>query len=82
MRHMSKRQTSKKPMVQTAQPVPTQAKDYHRDPRESFHLPPELQAALLEYLANTKPSPGKSETLRTSLEEFLERKGYWPPRKP
>lgn len=56
--------------------------DRHAMPRESFHLPDDLLAALLDYLNHTSPTPDKSEVHRTSLQEFLERKGFWPRRKP
>jgi hypothetical protein len=53
--------------------------DRHKMPRESFHLPPELQAALLAYLEAASPAPDKSEVLRVALRRFLEGEGFWPP---
>ena len=57
-------------------------KNYHKEPRESFHLPAELRAALTSYIQRTKPTPGKSAVLRAALEEFLQRAGLWPPPTP
>ncbi len=55
------------------------SKNYHKEPRESFHLPARLRAALATYIERTKPRPGKSAVMRLALEEFLERVGLWPP---
>lgn len=54
----------------------------YASPRESFHLPEELRAAMLRFLGSSRPSFDKSKTLRTALEEFLERRGFWPPPSP
>lgn len=56
------------------------SEDRHVNPREVFHLTAELQDALEEYLAATRPSPKKSEVMRTALEEFLVTRGFWPPK--
>jgi hypothetical protein len=54
-------------------------KDQHKDPRESFHLPAPLRAALTRYLDALKPRPGTSEVIRTALERYLGNAGFWPP---
>jgi len=51
-------------------------KDQHKQPRESFHLPQELLDDLKRYVEHARPRPGKSEVLRTALEEFLQRRGF------
>ncbi len=53
--------------------------DRHVNPREAFHMDPELHDALKQYLASIRPTPDKSATLRAALEDFLEAKGFWPP---
>ena len=50
----------------------------HADPRKAFHAPQELFAALARYLEATRPQPSEAECLRTALEEFLEKRGFWP----
>lgn len=52
--------------------------DRHTQPRESFHLSVELRQALIDYVDSQRPAPDKSEVLRVALEEFLERRGFWP----
>lgn len=52
----------------------------YANPRKAFHAPAELFAALERYIAGTRPQPTESECLRVALEEFLERRGQWPPR--
>ena len=55
-------------------------KNYYTGPRESFHMPPELHAAMLEYIGTLENKPGKSEVIRTALEKYLQAKGFWPPK--
>lgn len=55
--------------------------DRHAQPRKAFHAPAELFAALERYIVGTKPQPTEAASLRAALEEFLARKGYWPPSK-
>ena len=52
--------------------------DRHKNPKETFHLSPELQRALEEYRDSTRPRPDKSEICRTALEDFLRLQGFWP----
>lgn len=52
----------------------------HKNPRKAFHAPKELFAALESYCTSSRPKYDVSETLRTALEEFLVRKGFWPPK--
>jgi len=54
--------------------------DRHAQPRKSFHAPAELFAALERYIADTRPQPTEAAALRAALEEFLSRKGFWPPK--
>lgn len=56
-------------------------KDRHVEPREVFHLPRDLRDAMLAFIASKRPAPNKSAVLRLALEEFLEREGFWPPKK-
>lgn len=53
----------------------------HASPRKVFHLSQELLAAFDEYLSKTKPEPSEASALRLALEEFLEKRGFWPPKK-
>ena len=48
-----------------------------RPPRESVHLPEELQEALIRH--SELNGMTKSEIWRVALQEFLERRGFWPP---
>ncbi|MCE9561104.1 MAG: hypothetical protein K8U57_03520 [Planctomycetes bacterium] len=52
----------------------------HVQPRKSFHASQELFDALQTYQDSLKPTPNDSECLRTALEEFLEKRGFWPPK--
>jgi hypothetical protein len=51
----------------------------HRNPRKAFHASPELFDAMAAYIAATKPLPTDTQVLITALEEFLEKRGFWPP---
>jgi hypothetical protein len=51
----------------------------HRHPRESFHLPDDLRAALVRFVNDTRPRPSKSAVMVAALEQYLESRGYWPP---
>lgn len=54
--------------------------DRHADPRKAFHAPQSLFDALAKCIAETKPLPSEAAVLRLALEEYLERRGYWPPK--
>lgn len=54
--------------------------DRHTDPRKAFHASAALFAALDTYVCTTRPQPTEAAVLRLALEEFLERKGLWPPK--
>jgi hypothetical protein len=58
----------------------SQGVDRHQKPRKAFHAEPELFAALEDYIEATRPRPDLSECLRTALEEFLQKRGFWPPK--
>lgn len=58
----------------------TQGVDRHANPRKAFHAPAALFAALERYIAEAKPQPTDAAVLRLALEEFLEKRGYWPPK--
>jgi hypothetical protein len=49
----------------------------HAQPRKAFHAPPALFAALEKFISSTRPQPSESECMRTALEEFLEKRGFW-----
>jgi hypothetical protein len=53
--------------------------DRHTEPRESFHLPGPLSAALSAYVDGSRPKTTKSAVIRLALEEFLTRVNLWPP---
>ncbi len=50
----------------------------HAHPRESFHLPADMQKALERLVDDTRPPTTKSAICRVALEEYLMRAGYWP----
>ena len=52
----------------------------HTQPRKAFHGPAELFAAFERCISDMKPAPAESAALRLALEEFLEKRGYWPPK--
>lgn len=58
----------------------SQGVDRHAHPRKAFHAPPELFAAMEKYISETRPSPTEAAVLRIALEEFLEKRGFWPPK--
>src|SRR4051794_1159591 len=49
------------------------------EPREAFHLSPELQLALELAAVTAEPPAGKSSVLRFALEKYLTQKGLYPP---
>lgn len=51
-------------------------------PRECFHMPPEMHAALLKYVADQELETDKSAVLRLALQRYLADVGYWPPKAP
>lgn len=57
-----------------------QGADRHRHPRKAFHAPADLFAALERYIAETRPQPTDAAVLRDALEEYLCKRGYWPPK--
>ena len=58
----------------------TQGTDRHTQPRKAFHAPAELFAALERYVSESRPAPTEASALRIALEEFLEKRGFWPPK--
>lgn len=54
--------------------------DRHTHPRKAFHAPAPLFAALERYIADARPAPTEAAALRIALEEFLIKRGYWPPK--
>ncbi len=50
----------------------------HVAPRESFHLPEDLREALEAFIDHSDPKPGKSAVLRSALQDYLSRHGFWP----
>lgn len=58
----------------------TKGVDRHKNPRESFHAGAELFGAMYRYIAEYgPPKTNKTEVLKAALEEFLAKRGYWPP---
>jgi hypothetical protein len=53
--------------------------DRHTKPRKSFHADKALFDAVAAYRQATRPTPTETEVFITAVEEFLERKGHWPP---
>ncbi len=45
----------------------------------SFYMRDKLAAALEAYLDSLKPRPSAKGAIELALEEYLERKGFWPP---
>ncbi len=54
--------------------------DRHTQPRKAFHAPVELFTALEKFVEEAKPQPTEAAVLRLALEEFLEKRSYWPPK--
>jgi hypothetical protein len=50
-----------------------------RNPRKAFHADKSLFDAVTRYRKGSRPSPSETAVFITALEEFLERKGFWPP---
>lgn len=71
---MTEPKKPKKPKAGT----PDRNKSRHTQPRKVFHAPAELFEALQRYQDATKPTPSDSACIRTALEEFLEKRGFWP----
>jgi hypothetical protein len=46
----------------------------------NFYLPPEYGEALKTYLESMRPKPSITETFKIALEDFLQVRGFWPPR--
>lgn len=53
--------------------------DRHTKPRKAFHADQELFDALERFINASRPAPTESECLRIALEEFLAKRGHWPP---
>ena len=51
----------------------------HTQPRKAFHAPANLFDAMERFIASSRPQPTESECLRVALEEFLQKRGFWPP---
>jgi hypothetical protein len=50
----------------------------NKQPREAFHMPPELHEALLRFVADARPETTKTAVIRLALEDFLKGRGYLP----
>lgn len=74
---MSKKKPGRKPSPDSKR---TQGVDRHTQPRKAFHAAPELFAAMERYILEARPAPSEAAVLRIALEEFLEKRGYWPPK--
>lgn len=75
MKNEKKRGRAPNPQSKRSQGV-----DRHTQPRKAFHAPQELFDALNRYIAGARPAPTDAAVLRTALEEFLEKRGFWPPK--
>jgi hypothetical protein len=62
-----------------SRPKKQPGRDRHREPREVFHLPPELREALAAYVASVEPATTRSAVVRLALQRFLTDVGFWPP---
>lgn len=51
----------------------------HRQPRESFHLPEDLQRDLERCVDASRPRTNKTEIIKLALEEYLTRTGFRTP---
>ncbi len=74
MSKANKRGPKPKPDSKRAQGI-----DRHTKPRKSFHADPALFEAVAAYRLATRPTPSETEIFITAVEEFLERRGHWPP---
>lgn len=57
----------------------SQGVDRHTEPRLAFHLPQSLLTALEQHVAGLSPRPTMKATLVAAIEEYLARRGAWPP---
>jgi hypothetical protein len=63
-----------------AKPVPAPSGDEGPKRRAiNARLPDPLADALEAYLASLRPAPTATAVTLVAIEEFLERKGFWPP---
>ena len=53
--------------------------DRHKQPRLVFHLPQDLYDVFKAHVGALRPQPNEAAVLRLALEEYLARKGEWPP---
>lgn len=79
---MAKRKARRAGRPPLGQEAKSRDDDRHKTPRESFHLPGELREALIAYRDSTYPRVDKSAIIRSAIEEFLLKRGYWTGTKP
>ncbi len=60
-------------------PAPDPAPEPAKRRALNARLPDPLADALEAYLASLRPAPTATAVTLVALEEFLERKGFWPP---
>lgn len=74
---MGKQKPGRKPASGRGRELST---NRHTKPRKAFHADQSLFDQLDRYLESARPQPSESECLRIALEEFLEKRGFWPPK--
>jgi hypothetical protein len=50
----------------------------NKQPREAFHYPPDLKAALESFVESADPPTTKSAVIVAALKGYLGRRGAWP----
>jgi hypothetical protein len=76
---MAKRKPKKKPVEEAA----AQSTDESTDPSWAVfgRIDPALKKPTEDYISDREYSPVIARVIERALREFLERQGYWPPKK-
>lgn len=70
----------RKPKPEESQPVPATAKRPNRTGLPlHIYLPKQLREAFDTYIESLKPKPSATSAAAVAIEEFLEKRGFWPP---
>ncbi len=59
-----------------------QGVDRHLKPRLAFHLDQTLLDVLTGHVESSRPRPTTTAVIVTAIEEYLSRRGLWPPHPP
>jgi hypothetical protein len=68
-------------MIVMAKSKAAAEKEASQSRQVAFRLPPDLWQALDAFLAAQRIPPTQTDTMIVSLQEFLQREGFYPPKK-